>query len=447
MFNRGYDHGYPIVKLVKRGYTVSNSGKNYITFEDLPSEDGGLPLACIGLIVRAPAAAITLTAAKVMDGASVAQILSLLTLELATGAPPSLFHNGGTLIDAVDGYTALQMLSYRSGCPVLLGSGEEFNIFGVPPTAADVTTAYNAVAAVTSHQRRGWLQYCGPFGSADASSGAWSDRVRFFLPIGLVAGEDIGAHAIPNTWLNGKAKGASSGPGKLTIEFGTKIDNIAMTITNGDTMDVWAVCIRQPRERMTAPTTMRLQRLATSDKQVKLRQGIRHFAGFMKPLTAAGAMQTHDYTRVAARVAGRDLIETDVDVNLDAQQAIHGFLFQGEYGDRFSFARSELAIGGNVAAGRYNRHCVPILTRAGSVLRAPGSVEEEILVDVQTTGETTHSIVDLTDSPITPEVAAALPAWAPIPGTTFVPSSKNGNMVPPHVAGLLPGRMVALPRR
>lgn len=441
MLSGGYDHGNPIPKLVQRGFqTTTNGGSTIIPLDNLPLEDGGEPLAVLGFHVVFPVAAITIPTGKHLDAVSMSQLVQLLTIQLAAGSPPSAYYGGDRLIDNIDGYTATMMLEYMSG--VKVWEGNQAPVRALPAATASVTTATGVMEACLSNMRKGWPHaVASSFGSANGGPASWSDNPRAFFPIGIRDGEDFVQTAIPAAWFNGRARdGSTTGQGGQLIfqlapsASGTPVDGIAVTWSNATT-DVWALCVRVPRERQVVPLTPRLIRYNSGDKLQRSRPGIRIFLGMMKQLSAAGAMQSHNATRVHVTCDGRQLTEDDTDV----QMSNLGYQCKRE---EYRIARTELALGTNLNAARLARFAIPFLAHDGSLLRRAGSVTEPTLVDFVTTTETTMPLVDFTLTPITPAVEELAKAWAPVPATSVESSTENGNTVPAHTKQILPGRTV-----
>ncbi len=438
MKNKGFEEGYRKKILIKRGWNSAGAGKKtVIPLDDLPCYDSDLVVCVNGLEIVTPDIAVTLTGSKDFDGVSMAQVLSNVGLFMATGAPPSKAAGGSeAIIDSIDGYRALSMLGFLSDRNTIRAAGAEVSQDNTV-ASADVTDPASGlpVSTMNTTRRRGWLQDQGPIVRADATAtSAVAFVPRFFLPFGYVYGEDSARTAVPAAWLNGKQIGdrcKGGRAGRLEIVLGTTIDNLSVTYGGTSaTFDIWAHCTLVPRSKIPCPAVPRLVAYKAQDKNFKCLPGIRRVLSFMKELTTAGAMQQETYTRVKANCDGRQLNEDDVAENIS-------FLSEHEIErEHYRLPAQQVAKTGIVVATRYTRAGTPILIHEGSALRSPGSLDAPTVLDITSTTETTHDVIDFIQIPVTDEVRAAASDWAG--GGDTMPVAANGNNPAPQQKDALP---------
>lgn len=453
MKSKGIDFGSLKIIQIKKGVAcTSGTGVPQEAVFTLDQQfhlgSNGLERCVLSFIPVLPAASFPITLSKTIDQMSLAQLIASVTVSLSDSSPPV---KGGRakrqIIDGIDGPTALHVLGWNSDAPVVLGAGIT-NVLG-GPTGVDVTADESDIASALRSvlTSSAWLQMLGPHGDADTGGATFNSAVEIGLPVGMKYGESLEKMAIPFRWFNG-AKGESCGgvAGEIKITLGTTVDNAAVTWGNSATMDLYALVLELPGADLPAPPVIQLSRYSTAESTIKIDPGTLVYYAFQKQLSSAGAMQTHSYSDVNLRCGDRDLIYNVVDVHL------LGMGMRQASRPGFRVARAELDFTSAVArqATRLARWGVPLVAHDGSLLTAPGSDQVGMCVQINTTGESSHKVVELRYSLNSEGVREAVKDVGQncdAPNVEVRPATRNGNKVGAALSQILPARRISPPTR
>jgi hypothetical protein len=354
------------------------------------------------------------------------QLITNINLRVADGTPPTKWEGGGTILNG-DFYRVGTALAWLSGLPLFPFRGyDQFDANTAP--AADITTLGGlSDTKLGSEIGFPWNQL--PMAAADATTAAVSFRPFVCLPVGARVDEALTDTAIPANWFARRyyeGKECSSGAGQLNIDLGSTIDNAAFTI-GSEGISLFAVGIAYPCDKTPLPTVPSILATTTSNKNFRLRRGIRKLFAFMKGLSAAGAQQTHNYTTVDVTSEGSSIVNPTVAYQL-AQVSINGCFFERK--GWFS-----IPIGGQAlsfrAQTRNSLPWVPLLAHLGKDSQAPGSVNSALVVDISTTGETAFDYLDVTLTPNTDAGAEEARKLADQPQGLVIAATDNGNLIDP----------------
>lgn len=425
----GKDFGNVRIFPVEMGQAQASGGATRISLEKIPSKVGEFIVCVLGFILKLPAAAVTPTASKVLDGLSLAQCISTLTIACSPRSPAAKSLGGHVICNGINGPQALQALAFMSGRPVLLGAGA--NVRALAAGTADHQTFATALGTPTTQEQDGWFQSCGPFGGVDGTAVEWSDTPRFFLPVGLACHEDFKANAIPSGYFSGKTLGGDecngSDAGYIEVALASKIDNIAVTFTG--TFDVEAVCVLLPASAVPVPVLPKLRRGESSSTRIPLEPGIPAMIMLQKALSA-GAQASHDYTTVSLWKGGMDMVESNVARNI---RCVNLTLRRREW--RVTSAETSQS---HASAARFSRWGVPVHLWDDSPLYAIGDDVEGLMLEIVTTGETNFAWLYAYWSGISDAMAAQAkaPEWSGMEGAVAVPATRNGNLVSKAAAAI-----------
>lgn len=420
----GRDFGQGMFLLrVKESFPMSPAGSiTQIPLGDLPCDaPNGTKYAVLALVVRLRGMSFLRKADSFSDGVTLVQLIQELGLRLAQGAPPSAFDGGDYLIQGVDGYRALQALTYLSGMPPIIVDGDAKNDTPTAPTANKSTTA--VVTTVYKQSLRGWLQNAVPYdASFNTPARTWTEDIWFHLWVGVNRSEQWGASAIPADWFNGQKPrcNAQVGVGNLQITLGATVDVATVSYPSPPLCDVYALCTTYSPGKRPFPLVPNIRTYQADSSRFKTFRGIRQYLGFEKALNA-GNMQTVDYTRVEVKNMGTDLIESQMNLNLVAQTAI-----SYEDPDALGFTYSQTALT-NRSGTRYTRSGMPLLAFHGRNTMQYGNPLVQTDVNVITSGETRHDVLDVILVPRTPDVDSLAREWVDDPQATVGSQTDNGN--------------------
>jgi hypothetical protein len=438
-----YDHGRIKWADINRAITHNTSGMS-VNFDQLPSQIDGLPAATVALVLLSPTLSWAVPAASFADGMSAAQPFgNSLTLRMSNNCPYARYPEGQYFINAVDGPRAFEMMGFTTNFPTMYVAS---TLNAAAPASTGNTTAYGlAVGIAAQFGGANSLRKIFPLGiGQNAATATFSDQIVYVFPIGVQARgsyeyEDFGDTAVPNMYLNGAGRldsgmGTIGNCGLVSWTPQATVDNAALTVTG--TWQLSAMCITHPWTKMPSPTPWNIRQISGNQSAFNARPGIREWLGFMKALTAAGAQQTHSYTTVDAQIRGTSVVDTIVTeqniLNNVAACPIPGFVQ--------TVAENALAAR---AATRYSRWGVPLLMKSRSPMRSPGSTLDATVINVITSGESTHSIIDVTRTPVTAEVEAESIRWNGRPGAARFAATISGRDVDDHFAQILPGKIMS----
>lgn len=424
----GKDYGYMgRIFQFESGKNVNQRSGIQIALDNMPVDTGdGNQLGITAILVQLPTISFTQPINTYSDGVTLCQLISNINLRLADGTPPTKWEGGGTLLNG-DFYRVGSALAWLSGAPLFPFRGRD-QIDADTAPAADITSLGGfANAKIGTEIGFPWNQI--PMAAADATTAAVSFRPFVALPVGLRADEDPFDTAIPANWFARRyyeGKECSSGAGQLNFDIANTVDNVAFTI-GSEGISLFAVGIAYPCDRTPLPTVPSILATTTSNRNFRLRRGIRKMFAFMKGLTSAGAQQTHSYTTVDVQSEGTSIVNPNVAFQL-AQVS-----YNGTYYHRNGWF--SVPIGGTAlsfrAQTRNTLPWVPLLAYTGKDSHSPGSVNNALVVDISTTAETVFDYVDVTLTPNTDSGAEEARKLANQPQGMVFAASDNGNLVDP----------------
>jgi hypothetical protein len=220
----------------------------------------------------------------------------------------------------------------------------------------------------------------------------------------------------------------TKGAGYIDLTLGTTVDGQTITWPASIQCDFWALVCTYPDNKQPLPCTPKIGTTQTTDATFRtLFRGTRSMCGFFPGLTAAGAMQTVDYSRVEVRVNGVQVTESEVALNLLAISLGYDPSLQKGFG----WTLSQTALTGRAAA-RYTRWGMPLIAWRGSNLLAPCDPMRLTEIKVISAVTTTHNWLDICQTPITDDVRTSALKWAGSQGagTSVKQATDNGNQSP-----------------
>lgn len=437
MRSRSRNLGHFKIVPVELGVTVASGGPTRINFDKLPSRVGKMVVCVLGFLLKGQTIPFTPTASKVLDGLTLAQYLTGVTIACSQKSPAAHTLGGPMIANGINGPQLLTALHFMSGKPVIYGSGGD--VIALAAGTADHATFAAALGTPTQQIVEGWLHSQGPFGGTDGTAAEWSDTPRYYLPIGEIFREKVGKNSIPASYLNGKGMdtcGDGQDAGYLEFTPATKLDNIAITPTG--TVDLEAVCLLLPEDQVPIPTLPKVRRGSSSSTRIPMDPGITALLVLQKALTAGGAMSSHDYTQVDLQRGGESVIDSNVARHLRLLN-----LIVQRRGFRVTTAETAQT---HASADRKSRWGVPLILADYSPLHAPGDVDEGLLIEVQTTGETSFDWLHAYWAPATDRYVeeAKKEKWSGVKGAIATPVTRNGNLLAESalpIADLLPGKV------
>jgi hypothetical protein len=435
--SREAQHGYMIEYDVMKGFSPTSTGANTIqlTPQRLPKKLNGLNVAVVEFKLVTRTIQATIPIAKILDAMSMAQVFSQISLYASKDSPLGKV-NGNVIAEGVDGPTFFDAMSFYAGVPAVESLGKSLIDFQTPAgsAATAVASASIPLQGVMGDVARP-LQFCGPHGyGGSAATAAFSDRLTFrmnFVP----RGESVSDGAVPAEFFTGEGLGEA---GSLVWTENTAIDGLTLTVGNGTTTyDLIAVLWLYPDGKRPLPMVPNVRVTTFTEQRFRAQRGVR-FGLWLRKALSAGATAAHDYTRISIKDSkGIDLIQQDLATHLSALKTM---VRDNEWKPTQIGAGSS-PTNPTLNARNATHHAqwgVPLILNDGSKLEGLGDIDGELDLNIITTGETSHRLVDVVGVPCDEALAEA---DAKLTGLARDYQGRNGNAVSRAVAKFFPGKM------
>lgn len=390
----GRDMGIRTLLRVQDAFPCPAAGSSVkIPLEKMPWAYGRSHVHVLGIVLRLPTVAQTIPAGKILDGTSVSQLVSNVSLRLAGNAPPNAVgyaeHFAG-----LEGFALFNALAFVSGVFPYIPQSD----FPIGLTNTDVAHASSKeILGYTwdGPKRRGWSNRVGPFGkAASGGTASWTEQPIIYLGVGKRRGSRLKDFAVPSVWYSGAQGGCDTGSsGSLEFTLQTTMDNTAVTWTTAENIDIMIDAILLPEDTVNVPPMLRIEQNTNASKQFTLPRGMHQFVCMYKSLSS-GAEQSVSHTNIKASVAGVDLVDSDTIYQRRALALMNATDDMESNGFHVPLHVAEAVNGNTANTARYNPPMQPLFLHSGSLLLSPGSAVAPIDVSITSTAETSYNTLD-----------------------------------------------------